>query len=910
MAVVGSPWGAAHVVRLVTWLPGIVLVRVRHRSPALLEDLGRRVAELDRALLDFDHPAIHRIFHWDLARASDVIRKRIALVADPALCQLVEDVAARACEALEARGTSLRRSAIHNDANDWNVLAGGGTDLYTRNQRVVGIIDFGDIVHSWTAADPAVAMAYAMLDRADPLADASHVLRGYHAANPLNDDEIGALYAMVSLRLCLSVAVAASQRRQRPDDEYLAVSQAPIRRLLPRIAALHPRFAEAVFRRACGLPVSEHAGRVASWLQSHSSEFAPVLDGPMEGSRVEVLDLSVGSARVSNGTIDWQQGEAVGIGRYGEARLPSPSDPSEGGGLERRTVHLGMDLFVSPGTRLHAPIAGVVHAFGDNRAPLDYGPVIILRHETGAGDLFFTLYGHLSRESLEGLRVGRRIARGEAFASVGATEVNGGWVPHVHFQVITDLLDRDLDYPGVCRSSERDVWCAFSPDPNAILGVPPSAFPAPPPRKTDMLDARRARIGRNLSIGYRDPVNVARGWMQYLYDQTGRRYIDGYNNVPHVGHCHPRVVEAGLRQMGVLNTNTRYLHESLARYAERLTRTLPEPLRVCFFVNSGSEANELALRLARTHTGRRDLVVLDGAYHGNTTTLVEISPYKFNRPGGGGGASWVHVAPLPDLFRGAHRRGDPRAGVSYAASVGEVVQRVRESDGLCGFIAESCPSTAGQIMLPPGYLDAVYAHVREAGGVCIADEVQTAYGRIGTHFYGFQSQGVVPDVVVLGKPIGNGHPIGAVITTPEIARSFDRGMEFFSTFGGNTVSCAIGLEVLDVVEEERLQAHALRVGVHLLRGLRPLVDRFAVVGDVRGSGLFVGVELVRNRETLEPAAEEASFVVNRLREEGILIGTDGVHHNVLKIRPPMPFNESDADSLVSTLERVLSEEWA
>ena len=424
----------------------------------------------------------------------------------------------------------------------------------------------------------------------------------------------------------------------------------------------------------------------------------------------------------------------------------------------------------------------------------------------------------------------------------------------------------------------------------------------------DILAARSRLIGPNLSVGYRSPVHVVRGSMQYLFDETGRRYIDGYNNVPHVGHCHPRVVEAAERQMRVLNTNTRYLHENLERYAERLTSTLPPPLHVCYFVNSGSEANELALRLARAHTRRRDVIVLDAAYHGNTTTLIEISPYKFNGPGGEGKPPWVHVAPLPDTYRGEHRRDDSRAGEKYAASVAAAIDAMRANgSGPCAFIAESCPSVGGQIIFPPGYLSAVYRKVRAAGGVCIADEVQTAYGRLGSHFYGFEQQDVVPDIVVLGKPIGNGHPIAAVVTTEEIARSFDNGMEFFSTFGGNTVSCAIGLAVLEVLEDEKLQAHAQRAGAELIDRLRPLVSRSALVGDVRGSGLFLGVELVRDRETLEPASHEASAVVNQMRDEGVLIGTDGPYHNVLKIRPPMPFNSSDAEVLASTLERVISE---
>jgi 4-aminobutyrate aminotransferase-like enzyme len=530
---------------------------------------------------------------------------------------------------------------------------------------------------------------------------------------------------------------------------------------------------------------------------------------------------------------------------------------------------------------------------------------------TGEGEPFYTLYGHLSEGSLAGLQVGQTIAQGQEIGTIGAAGENGGWTPHLHFQLITDLLGLDCDFPGVCRASQRRIWAAFSPDPDLILGIPACRFPSQEPSKADTLVARRRYIGRNLSIGYTDPLKIERGWMQYLYDETGRRYLDAYNNVPHVGHCHQRVVQAGQQQMAVLNTNTRYLHDNLTRYAERLCATLPDPLNVCFFVNSGSEANELALRLARAHTRQRDTIVLEGAYHGHTTTLIDISPYKHDGPGGSGAPSWVHTVPVADVYRGPHKADDPLAPEKYARYVLAVVERLHErGTGLAAFIAESCPSVGGQIIFPRGYLAAVYRHVREAGGLCIADEVQTGYGRTGTHFYAFEAQGVVPDIVVLGKPIGNGHPIGAVVTRPDIAASFDNGMEFFSTFGGNTVSCAIGLTVLDVVIEEDLQSHALRVGDRMLVGMGAFIDRYPIVGDVRGSGLFLGVELVRDRETLEPAGKEASFVANRMRERGILLGTDGPYHNVVKIRPPMPFTESDADLLVATMDEVLATSFA
>jgi 4-aminobutyrate aminotransferase-like enzyme len=398
-----------------------------------------------------------------------------------------------------------------------------------------------------------------------------------------------------------------------------------------------------------------------------------------------------------------------------------------------------------------------------------------------------------------------------------------------------------------------------------------------------LIEARKKLLGRNLSIAYQHPLKIVRGSMQYLYDDEGRQYLDAYNNVAHVGHCHPQVVAAAQQQMAILNTNTRYLSDLIVEYAQKLTATLPDPLSVCFFVNSGSEANELALRLARAHTKARDMIVLDHAYHGNTTTLIDISPYKHDGPGGEGPPSWVHKAPLP-------------ASEDDAQNVVDIVRQLQTSgQRLCGFIAESMPSVAGQIVLPDGYLKRVYEAVRDAGGVCIADEVQTGFGRIGTHFWAFEKYGVVPDVVVLGKPIGNGHPIGAVITTRAIADSFDNGMEFFSTFGGNTVSCAIGLKVLEVVQEEKLQAHALRIGERLLKGLRELQQRHEIIADVRGSGFFLGVEL----------RQEAGGIVNRMREHRILLGTEGARHNVLKIRPPMPFDESDADRLITTLAMVL-----
>src|SRR5437764_10555327 len=484
-------------------------------------------------------------------------------------------------------------------------------------------------------------------------------------------------------------------------------------------------------------------------------------------------------------------------------------------------------------------------------------------------------------------------------------------MPHVHFQIILDLLELGADFPGVAYASQRAVWTSLSPDPNLLPGIPANRFPAKEPTLGETLAARQTLMGKNLSISYQRPLKIVRGWMQYLYDETGRAYLDVYNNVPLVGHSHPRVVQAAQAQLALLNTNTRYVHDNVNRYAERLTRLLPEPLRVCFFVNSGSEANELALRLARAHTGREDVIVLEHAYHGHTNTLIDISPYKFDGPGGRGRKPWVHVAPLADDYRGPYRRSDKQAGAKYAGHVAEILERTRtEGRSVAAYVAETLPSVGGQIVFPPGYLAEVYRHVRAAGAVCIADEVQVGFGRLGTHFWGFETQGVIPDIVVLGKPIGNAFPLGAVVTTKEIAASFANGMEFFSTFGGNPVASAAGLAVLDVLEEERLQDNAIRVGTYLKNGLQALQQRHALIGDVRGSGLFLGVELVLDRATREPAPLEASYGVNRLREGGILNGTDGPHHHVIQLRPPLVFTEKDAELFVSTLYAFLQADAA
>jgi len=920
--------GITHFIRLVSYLEGTPLGRIKRQTDDLRFDLGRRLGQLDRALAGFDHPGAHRdAFKWNLAGGISVVERYAPLIADGKIRKQVEQLMAVFENTTAPVLSDLRKSVIHNDANDYNVIIGNGEDLYSRNQRIVGIIDFGDMVHSYTVGDPAIAIAYAVLNRADPVAVASRILAGYHSEYPLEEKEISALFGLVCLRLCMSASIAAHQQQQRPDNAYLSISQEPIRNTLPVLTRIHPRFAEAVFRNACGYSPLPRSATVCRWLKDNRERIDPISETDLATEPCRVVDLGMESPLVAGDAhgeslpgiaarvagILKASGTRIGIGGYDETRLPGVAELLSGNtektdGAGR--VHIGRDLFFNrANASVYAPMAGRIHRIEKQTIPGYSGSALLFEHITDRGDTFYTLFKHLTAASTDHFITGQFVEKGRKIG-IAATRGRTGAMSHLHFQLIVDLLDLGTGFPNHVPYSEREIWKSFSPDPNLILGIPEQQLPVPTPDKRETLAFRCRHMGRNLSIGYRNPVKIVRGWMQYLFDETGRRYLDAYNNVPHVGHCHPRVVQSAVNQMKVLNTNTRYLHDRVNRYAERLLSTVPDPLSVCYFVNSASEGNELALRLARAYTGRREMIVLEAAYHGNTTSLIDISPYKHDGPGGAGRPAWVHTAPIADLYRGPYKADDPDAGFKYAEAVGDIADCIfKISGGLAAFISETCPSVGGQIIFPEGYLQAAYRHVRKAGGVCIADEVQTGYGRIGTHFYAFEAQGVVPDIVVLGKPIGNGHPVGAVITTAAIAEAFDNGMEFFSTFGGNTVTCAVGLTVLDVVFEEGLQENARLVGHRLMRGLMPMKRKFPLVGDVRGAGFFVGVELVRNTDTLEPAGEEAAFIVDRMRDHGILVGIDGPFHNVIKIRPPMTFSGKDADHLATTLNGILAKEF-
>lgn len=664
--------------RILNFLEGTFWVEKEHKPNSLFHNLGSFLGNMDKALQNFSHPAMHRSYTWDISRASEandglkyILNHERRRLASYFLLQFDTEIVPKIHQ--------LRHAYIHNDANDYNVLV--------QEDKISGLIDFGDMVFTALINNLAIACTYAMLDQEDPLACAALIVAGYHKAYPLTEQETDLLYYLIAGRLCISVTQSAYNASLDSDNEHHFITERPAWDLLYQLIKINPIKAQDTFRKACG-------------------------------------------------------------------------------------------------------------------------------------------------------------------------------------------------FEGVIKENDY----------------------------SDLLKVRQEKIGRNLSIGYKDKLKIVKGALQYLYDDQGRTFVDCVNNPSHVGHCHPVVVRRMQKQIASLNTNTRYLNDTIIEYAEKLTATLPPALSVCYFVNSGSEANDLAIRMSRHYTKQKDVIVLDHAYHGTSTVAMEMSPYKFDSKGGFGKMPWIHKAINPDLYRGPYRYGDANAGEKYAADVQRIIEDLKtEGKAPAVFICETLLGVGGQIPLPENYLKTAYQYVRAAGGVCIADEVQVGFGRIGDHFWGFELQDVVPDIVVLGKPIGNGHPLAAVIVTNEIADAFNNGLEYFNTFGGNPVSMTAGLAVLDVIQEEEMQQHALEVGNHLMDGLRNLMAKHPIISDVRGHGLFIGAEMVKDPITMEPAVPEIDRLVEKMKDNGYLLSTDGPLHNVLKIKPPMPFNKQNADEMVALLDQALSE---
>ncbi|MCZ6687376.1 MAG: aminotransferase class III-fold pyridoxal phosphate-dependent enzyme [Gammaproteobacteria bacterium] len=886
---------------MVSYLPGRVQAS-NYQEKRSGHELGSVMGRLDRALSGFDDDRARRYLRWDVAQGKD-LRAGSGPVKDPARRELSAKMLERSLTIVDRLQADLRKSIIHGDANDHNLL------IDAEGKSITAIIDFGDLVESWRIVEASNAAAYLLLDSADPIKAAIEVLAGYHSEWPLNASETEAFLPLVEMRLCMTVIHSAMS--EGDGHEYSQFHAEAAWRALAALESRNICRGHYQCRAACGLNSTPQTRPLAKWLAKRSANFCPVIPDDLLSSAI-VLDLSAGSDDISapgDGVETLTEklfahiesaGGKAGIGRYRENRGLYKSELFRSAGKEARSFHLGLDLFAAADTPVMAPLDGKVLSVTDNARDLDYGPTVILQHDAD-GQEFFTLYGHLSPATLDHLEPGQEVGAGETIGWIGTYPSNGNWPPHLHFQVMTDMLDYQGDFPGVASPSEAWYWRGLCIDPNLVLGLELPVDAAQDDPRQALTKRREKILGRSLSLSYKKPLLITRGRGQFLYDYKNRAWLDLVNNVSHVGHCHPRVVEAVNRQMSLLNTNTRYLHPLILEYAERITALLPDPLEVCFLVSSGSEANELAIRLARAATGRCQLLVLDHAYHGNTAGLIEMSPYKFNGPGGEGQTGHIDVLPLPDSF-------PQRQGALTEDAATAVLDTLEAEDRLpAALFAETMLGCGGQRVLADGFLANIYRRVRELGGICVADEVQTGLGRMGDCWWSFETQDLLPDIVTLGKPIGNGHPLAAVVTSAEIADRFVTGMEYFNTFGGNPASCAAGLAVLDIIEDEGLRQNALDIGGRMKQGLQALGEKYEFLAEVRGHGLFLGVEIVKDRKDYQPDRQTTDEIVEAMLGYGVMLSVDGPGHNVLKIKPPMVVDRADAEEFLGKFERVLEQ---
>ncbi len=912
--------GQKRQIRMQSWVPGRMLSEVNPRTPELLQNWGRICGHLCKALQDFDHPVAHRFYKWNPSETlfSKQNLKYFGGAEEKKIASHFWDYFER--ETLPLLG-DLRQSVNYNDAHEHNLLVDGNLE----HPRISGVIDFGDALFTHTINELAIACAYAGMYVADPVIAMSHVVNGFHSTFPLQEKEIEVLYSLIASRLLITVSNAAFQKSFDPENGYLQISEKAAWDLLKKWQTLDPNLARCFFRDACKWPAFSQAEDFAAWCITNQKSFEPVIR--FDNKSVKKIDLSIDSYELGN-NVNFETATAfehklqlmledksadIAVGGYCEVRPFYTTDAYKiegNSGAQWRTIHLGTDIWTAAGAPVFAPWQGKVHSFNNNTAYRDYGPTIILEHETDTQQKFYTLYGHLSTDSIEGLHIGMSINKGQEIARVGAGHENGGWPPHLHFQLMLDMLGKVGDFPGVAFPEEIKVWKSICPNPRLLMPELPEAEAQADDLSADEItNLRGEKLGKSLSLSYQKPLHIVRGYQQYLYDTDARRYLDTVNNVAHLGHEHPAVVEVACRQMALLNTNTRYLHPNIVKFAEELLSTFPPELSVVYFVNSGSEANELAMRMAKTITGQKDIIAIETGYHGNTGACVNVSSYKFDGNGGSGKPEHTQILPMPDLYRGIHSQ-SKTPGVDYAKHIDEVIMNIKNKGrGVAAFLGESILSCGGQIMLPEGYLQYIYKEVRRAGGLCIADEVQVGFGRVGEKFWAYELQDVVPDIVTMGKPIGNGHPLAAVVTSRKIADAFANGMEYFNTFGGNPVSCAVGSAVLQVMRDEHLQGNALKTGRYLKQELEILQAQFPIIGDVRGQGLFLGFELVENPESKKPASQKATYLANRMRQRGILMSVDGPDNNVMKIKPPMCFNKENANFLIRNLALILKEDF-
>ncbi len=866
----------AYQVRLLTFLDGKPLTGRKHLAVESVAALGDTAGRLAVAMQDFDHPGLERELQWDLRRAGPVALHLLSAMTDGELRKRIAEAMVGAMRRLQPLMSQLRVQAIHQDVTDDNVVsrADGSGRLIPE-----GVIDFGDVMKGWAVAELAVACA-SLLHHADgdPFAILPAV-EAFHAACPLTDAELKALWPLIVARAGVLVASSAQQLGIDPDNAYVQGNAAHEREIFEVAVSVPFELMDEAIHQAIG-------GEAAKTIPAMETRLLPDIDP----EHVGIVDLSLLGPHLPADRWQYEDTEALllqsaaraagaAATRYGEFRL------TETGLLQAqapRTSALGVDLCLPGHTAVHAPFAGrVVERQGR----------LVLSDERL----------HLHLLGVDPADIGSDTV--EAGTRIGTTFGDPTALGFMRVQLSTVA---DLDPPAFATAHQAEAWRRLCPSPAALLGFDCNA---PLPAAARLFERRRRHFARPQKNYYRKPPEIERGWKEHLFDVEGRAYLDMVNNVTIVGHGHPRLSAAVGRQWSLLNTNSRFHYAAVVEFCERLAGLTPEGLDTVFLVNSGSEANDLAIRLAWAASGACNMLSLLEAYHGWTvasdavsTSIADNPEALTTRPG------WVHPVVSPNTYRGPFR-GAGSTG-DYVATVSAKLSDLDDQgQKLAGFISETVYGNAGGIPLPPGYLEAVYAMVRARGGVTIADEVQVGYGRLGHYFWGFEEQGVVPDIITVAKGMGNGHPLGAVITRREIVEALEKEGYFFSSSGGSPVGCVVGMTVLDILHDEALQENARMVGDHLKARLQALTDRFPLLGAVHGMGLYLGVEFVRDRETLEPATEETAAICDRLLDLGVIMQPTGDHLNVLKIKPPLCLSGESADFFTEMLAKVLEEGW-
>ncbi len=862
--------GAPVHVRVLEYIDGRSLTHLKHLGPELVAGLGRLCGEMDRALATFQHPGLERALQWDPQHAQALIAHLLPVLGDADQQQQVAAAAQQAEQRLQPLRASLPVQAIHLDITDDNVVWQRDPQ---RQWQLQGVIDFGDLVRTWRIADLSVTCA-ALLHHAE--GDPFYILpaiRAYHRVNPLLPQELQALWPLIVARAAVLVLSGEQQVSIDPGNQYSRDNLSHEWEIF-RVATSVPL---ALMEAAILSAVGEVPAPVAS------EGFAPLLPG-LVGREFVLLDLGVLSPHFEAG--NWEQAgiderllaEAAAVhglaaSRYGQYRLSRTRIDSA---VEPETCPLHVQLHVPLGTAVQAPFDGTLRSLGEGAVQLD-GAASSLR-----------LWGVVPLpEAATALRKGQALGTANGLLQV---------------QVCRSA---ELDPPLYCSPTRAPAWQALCPSPAALLGLACDAAPETDPQA--LLARREASFARSQKHYYADPPRIERGWRNHLIDMQGRSYLDMLNNVAVLGHGHPRMAQEASRQWSLLNTNSRFHYAAIAEFSERLLALAPASMDRVFLVNSGTEANDLAIRLAWAYSGGRDMLSVLEAYHGWSVATDAISTSIADNPQAlSTRPDWVHPVTAPNTYRGPFR--GPDSAPAYVRSVEQTLANLaRQQRQVAGFICEPVYGNAGGISLPPGYLQQVYAKVRAQGGVCIADEVQVGYGRMGKFFWGFEEQGVVPDIITMAKGMGNGQPLGAVITRREIAEALEAEGYFFSSSGGSPVSCRIGMAVLDVMAEEKLWENAQVVGEHFKARLQALTEHHPLVGAVHGSGFYLGVELIRDRATLEPASEETAALCERLRELGIFMQPTGDYLNILKIKPPMVTTRQSVDFFVDMLSKVLDE---